>query len=152
MNTDVRVRGIGCSWIPDQVRDDGLLGPSIFAPGLLAGLEQVPERAVLERELLGAEQQGALGLGRGVGDLAEQGGFAEPAGAGIDAEAFGGGIEHRSDRHPVGGEGERRAERAAAPVGLGEGGERAALGEDRGFAAGRRRACSASARRRRRGG
>jgi hypothetical protein len=44
-----------------------------------------------------------------------------------DAEAPRGEIQHRSDRRPIRAEGDRRAERAAAPFGGGEGGERRSL-------------------------
>src|SRR4051794_25754321 len=103
-------------WIADQVRNDESMGPSVVPPRLLAGFEQVPECAVVEGELLGAEQQGPLATVRGVRDLAEQLRVAEAAGTGVDAEPLGGGVEHIADRSPVRGEGQRRAERAAAPV------------------------------------
>lgn len=56
---------------------------------------------MLERKLLGAEQQGALGrrgLAGKVGDGAKLAHFAEPAGRKVDAQSSSGRVEQRADR------------------------------------------------------
>ena len=66
----------------------------------MARLEQIPEAAMLERELLRAEQQGAFGrrgLAGELGDRAKLVVAAEPASRNLDSQPAAGGIEHGAE-------------------------------------------------------
>ena len=90
--------------------------------------------------MLAAEAQGAFAgraVGRGVDHAGNRFIVGQDLRRAFDPDPGRGAVEHLPDAAPVGDEGGRGAQRAAAPFGLGQGFDGVALGEQGGFGLGR---------------